>query len=504
VGVKLGGLSLRLRRVAPEAEEALMPKKFAKRSKPSGPSAKKGVGSRGAGGKGAGGSKASGKGQGGRPTKKVAKGKSSSGAAYKGKGAKGPSSSYGPPKKRVFRKRPPRPGSVPAFTAPREDGERLQKVLAAAGVASRRECEELITAGRVHVDGKIVTELGARVDLSKQTVHLDGEALTASKLVYFAINKPEGVVCTARDPAGRPRVTDLLPPSAGRVFAIGRLDMSSEGLILLTNDGELANRITHPRHGVEKLYHVQVAGMPTAEVLAEVRSGVYIDEGRVAFKHVKLKSNRKSSAILEVVLDEGRNREIRRVLARVGHKVQRLQRIAVGPVRLGEMPVGSYRELTREEVTALREATTGKHKTIVLEKRPSGPRPDRKRPPHKAASKSAAPKKDGLKKDTSKKSSDRPVEGSRRLIGVEEPKPETERPTTERAAAHRPHKHSPTGKSPGKSMGRPAGKPPIKKGVKKPGGKMFKPGGKSFNKSTGKGRSSSGGSGGGGKPKGKR
>lgn len=471
-----------------------MPKKFAKRSKPSGPSAKKGVGSKGSGGKGAGG-----KGQGGRPTKKVAKGASSSGAAYKGKGAKGPSSSYGPPKKRVFRKRPPRPGSVPAFTAPREDGERLQKVLAAAGVASRRECEELITAGRVHVDGKIVTELGARVDLSMQTVHLDGEALTASKLVYFAINKPEGVVCTARDPAGRPRVTDLLPPSAGRVFAIGRLDMSSEGLILLTNDGELANRITHPRHGVEKLYHVQVAGMPSAEVLAEVRSGVYIDEGRVAFKHVKLKSNRKSSAILEVVLDEGRNREIRRVLARVGHKVQRLQRIAVGPVRLGEMPIGSYRELTREEVTALREATTGKHKTIVLEKRPSGPRPDRKQPPHKAASKSAAPKKDALKKDASKKSSDRPAAGSRRLIGVEEPKPETERPATERPAAHRPHKHSPAGKSAGKSTGRPAGKPPIKKGVKKPGGKMFKPGGKSFNKATGKGGSS-----GRGKPKGKR
>lgn len=474
-----------------------MPKKFAKRSKPSGPSAKKGVGSK-AGGKGAGGSKAGGKGQGGRPTKKVAKGKSSAGAAYKGKGATGPSSSYGPPKKRVFRKRPPRPGSVPAFTGPREDGERLQKVLAAAGVASRRECEELITAGRVHVDGKIVTELGARVDLSKQTVHLDGEALTASKLVYFAINKPEGVVCTARDPAGRPRVTDLLPPSVGRVFAIGRLDMSSEGLILLTNDGELANRITHPRHGVEKLYHVQVAGMPTAEVLAEVRSGVYIDEGRVAFKHVKLKSNRKSSAILEVVLDEGRNREIRRVLARVGHKVQRLQRIAVGPVRLGEMPVGSYRELTREEVTALREATTGKHKTIVLEKRPSGPRPDRKRPPHKEASKSAVPKK-----DASKKSSERPAAGSRRLIGVEEPKPETERPATERPAAHRPHKHRPagpsTGKGAGKSTGRATGKPPIKKGVKKPGGKMFKPGGKSFNKATGKGGSS-----GRGKPKGKR
>lgn len=437
-----------------------MPKKFVKRTKPSGPKAKQGTGGKGQGGKGQ-----AGKGQAGRPTKKGSKKKGPAGAG-----------AYGPPKKRVFRKRPPRPGSTPAYAGPREDGERLQKVLAAAGVASRRECEELITAGRVHVDGKIVIELGARVDLSKQTVHLDGEALTASKLVYFALNKPTGVVCTARDPAGRPRVTDLLPPSVGRVFAIGRLDMSSEGLILLTNDGDLANRITHPRHGVEKLYHVQVAGMPTSEVLAEVRSGVYIDEGRVAFKNVKLKSNRKSSAILEVVLDEGRNREIRRVLARVGHKVQKLQRIAVGPVRLGEMPVGAYRELTREEVTALREATTGKHKTITLEKRPSGPRPNRKRPPHKAAP---------------KKTTDRPAEGSRRIIGVEESKPATERP--QRPAKHRPHKHSPAGKSSGRPAGKPSGKPPIKKGAKKPGGKPF-------NKSAGKGRGGSGG----GKPKGKR
>ncbi len=453
-----------------------MPKKFVKRSKPSGPSAKKGIGSK----------KASGKGQGGRPTKptkKVAKGTGVTGAGYKGKGPKGPASSYGPPKKRVFRKRPPRPGSTPAFTGPREDGERLQKVLAAAGIASRRECEELILAGRVHVDDKIVTELGVRVDLSKQSVHLDGEALTPSKPVYFAINKPTGVVCTARDPAGRPRVTDLLPPSVGRVFAIGRLDMASEGLILLTNDGELANRITHPRHGVEKLYHVQVAGMPTAEVLQEVRNGVYIDEGRVSFKNVKLKSTRKSSAILEVVLDEGRNREIRRVLARVGHKVQKLQRIAVGPVRLGEMPVGAYRELTREEVTALREATTGKHKTITEDKRTSGPRPNRKRPPHKAAPKTA----------TAKNRAERPAkEGARRVIGDDESKPATERPATKRPAKHRPHKHSPAGKSGGKSGGKPAGKPPIKKGVKKPGAKTF-------NKSAGKGRGGSG-----GKPRGKR
>ena len=139
-------------------------------------------------------------------------------------------------------------------------GERLQKVLAAAGVASRRESEQLILEGRVEVDGQMVTELGTRVDRRHQEIFVDGEPLPRPKLVYFAVNKPEGVVCTANDPSGRPRITDLLPPDMGRVFNVGRLDMSSEGLILMTNDGELANELTHPRHGVQKIYDVQVAG----------------------------------------------------------------------------------------------------------------------------------------------------------------------------------------------------------------------------------------------------
>jgi hypothetical protein len=149
-------------------------------------------------------------------------------------------------------------------------GERLQKVLAAAGVASRRECEELITEGRVDVDGVTVTELGAKVDRSRQVIKVDGEPLPSPKLVYYAVNKPTGVVTTARDPSGRPRVIDLLPPSVGRVFPVGRLDMESEGLILLTNDGELANRLTHPQYGVEKTYEVQVAGLMDADVLSQL------------------------------------------------------------------------------------------------------------------------------------------------------------------------------------------------------------------------------------------
>ncbi len=174
--------------------------------------------------------------------------------------------------------------------------------------------------------------------------------------MYFAVNKPEGVVSTSRDPAGRPRVIDLLPPNAPRVFAVGRLDITSEGLILVTNDGELANGLTHPRHGVEKIYQVQVAGQVEREVLAQLNRGIHLAEGFAHVKHVRMKSRRKRSTMLEMVLDEGRNREIRRLLARVGHKVQHLKRIAVGPVRLGELPTGAVRPLTKKEVDALQHA----------------------------------------------------------------------------------------------------------------------------------------------------
>ena len=195
---------------------------------------------------------------------------------------------------------------------------------------------------------------------------------------------------------------DLLPPDVGRVYNVGRLDMASEGLILVTNDGELANRLTHPRHGVEKLYQVQVAGLPDEETLERVRRGVYLDEGRVAFRNIRLKSRRKGSTLLEVTLDEGRNREIRRVLARVGHKVQQLRRVAVGPVRLGELPPGGYRPLMREEVRALRES----RETKASE---SGSKPRRR---------TARPKTTATESGTGR--SDRAKSGAkRRVIGGE-------------------------------------------------------------------------------------
>ncbi len=392
---------------------------------------------------------------GGRGAKKKTVGKP--GARKKGPG-------HGAAPKRTPRKRRPGKGG-PARIAPEDAGERLQKVLAAAGIASRRECEELIVEGRVKVDGKIVSELGARVDAATQDIQVDGEPLKQPRRVYFAVNKPEGVVCTANDPSGRQRVTDLLPPNVGRVFNVGRLDMSSEGLILLTNDGELANRLTHPRHGVEKLYHVVVAGSPAAETLAEVRKGVYLDEGRVAFANVKIKTRRKASTVLEVMLDEGRNREIRRVLARVGHKVQKLQRIAVGPVRLGEMPAGAYRPLTRDEVNALRSATTEK-------------KADTKKPQAKASEPKSEPKRIRPPRKPAVEKTARPA-GGRRIIGAEaEPESKPAKAAKPRATTrHKPAKSKPaqgkaksgkpaTGKAGrGKpTKGKPAGRPSASKG----------------------------------------
>ena len=256
----------------------------------------------------------------------------------------------------------------PKPKAAQADGpQRLQKVLAAAGLGSRRQCEELITTGRVEVDRRVVTELGTKVEPAGQQICVDGVLLPRAKLIYYAVNKPAGVLCTNRDPSGRPRVVDLVPNQHARLFTIGRLDLHSEGLILVTNDGELANRLTHPRYGVGKTYRVLVAGRPTRDVLAKLRQGVRLAEGVARAESVRIKSQRKDSTLLEMVLREGKNREVRRVLAQVGHKVERLTRIAVGPVRLGELPVGASRRLSSEEVASLRReakvALRGSNKT---------------------------------------------------------------------------------------------------------------------------------------------
>ena len=253
--------------------------------------------------------------------------------------------------------RPGRPGTRPppgGRPTPADDGkERLQKVLAAAGLGSRRACEELITAGRVEVDRTVVSELGARVDPRSQEIRVDGERLPDPKRVVYLLNKPVGTVTTNFDPAGRPRVVDLVPGDR-RLFAVGRLDRMSEGLILVTNDGDLANLLAHPRYGVEKKYLVQVAGVPSAELLAKLHQGVRLAEGEVHAKRVSIRSQHKQSAVLEMVLDEGKNREIRRMMARLGHKVHQLKRVAVGGLSLGNLLPGQWRQLAWSEVEALR------------------------------------------------------------------------------------------------------------------------------------------------------
>jgi len=253
--------------------------------------------------------------------------------------------------------------------------ERLQKVLAAAGLASRRHCEEYILDGRVTVDGKVVSTLGIKVDPETQKVCVDGERIKMERRQYFLVNKPTGIICTNADPNGRTRVVDLLPPWKGRLFTVGRLDEGSEGLLLVTNDGDLAHRLAHPKFQVERVYRALVAGIPKDEVLNQLRQGLYFTEGKFRVRDVrKIKSSLKST-ILELVLTEGQNREIRRLLARVGHKVMKLKRVAFGPLRLGELMTGAYRPLTPVELKVLQQFATTDPTRRMAAKRPSTGRP---------------------------------------------------------------------------------------------------------------------------------
>jgi 23S rRNA pseudouridine2605 synthase len=263
---------------------------------------------------------------------------------------------------------PAKPHAPVAETGP----QRLQKVLAAAGIGSRRKCEELIQEGRVEVDRKVITELGTRVDPLEHEIRVDGSALARPKLLHYVVYKPVNVVSTNYDPSGRPRVIDLVP-DGHRLFTIGRLDLSSEGLILVTNDGELTNLLAHPRYGVEKTYHVLVAGEADRDVLTKLRKGVHLAEGYAHALRASIKSRHKQSTLLEIVLDEGRNREIRRLLARLGHKVLRLKRVALGPLRLADMKPGEVRPLRRDELEKLRKAAlTKKDKGRRMKDEPAG------------------------------------------------------------------------------------------------------------------------------------
>jgi 23S rRNA pseudouridine2605 synthase len=243
--------------------------------------------------------------------------------------------------------------------ARRNEGERLQKLLARAGFGSRRSSEALIAAGRVVVDGEVAT-LGTRADPAHARITVDGvPAVVDSSRVYWLLNKPAGCVTTAHDPQGRPTVVDLVPAEP-RTFPVGRLDLDTEGLLLLTNDGELAQLLTHPRHGVEKTYLAEVDGVPTDRTLRALCRGVELDDGPARAQRARLVQRaRDGGSAVEIVLREGRNRIVRRMCAQVGHPVRRLVRTRIGPLFDPKLPPGATRPLTPDEVRALYTAALG-------------------------------------------------------------------------------------------------------------------------------------------------
>jgi 23S rRNA pseudouridine2605 synthase len=238
-------------------------------------------------------------------------------------------------------------------TAEPAERQRLQKVLAAAGVASRRNCEALIAEGRVTVDGRRAT-LGDKVDPATAVIHVDGErVVTDRSRVYLALNKPRGVVSTMDDERGRAALVDYLPNLAQRIYHVGRLDADSEGLLLLTNDGELAHRLMHPAYGVPKTYLCQVPGPVPRGLGRRLRAGVDLEDGPVRVDSFRVVDAVGRDALVEVTLHEGRKHIVRRLLAEVGHPVSRLVRTAIGPVKLGELRPGRTRRLTSTETAAL-------------------------------------------------------------------------------------------------------------------------------------------------------
>ncbi len=234
--------------------------------------------------------------------------------------------------------------------------QRLQKVLAAAGVDSRRNCEELILSGIVRVNRKIVDKLPAFVDPQQDVITVDGKTIRPAQKVYFLLNKPKGVVCTSNDPQGRKTAIDLIQ-TRERIFCVGRLDTETTGIIILTNDSELANRLAHPRYGLSKTYVVGVRGQITGEQVEKIKKGIWLSEGKTGPASVKILRRGHTESLIEVTIGQGLNRQVRRMLAKVGLPVKTLARTRIGKIDARGLGVGKFRLLTRAEVAYLEKTT---------------------------------------------------------------------------------------------------------------------------------------------------
>lgn len=251
--------------------------------------------------------------------------------------------------------------------------ERLQKILAAAGVSSRRKCEQLILDGLVCVNGKVSDELPAFADTQKDTITVNGRRIRHRPKVYFLLNKPRGVICTNSDPQGRKKAVDIVA-APERIFTVGRLDADSSGLIILTNDNELTNKLTHPKYAVSKTYVVRVGGFADAESVEKLKKGIWLAEGKTSRAAVKILKRGRNESLIELTIRQGLNRQIRRMLARTDLKVKSLKRTKIGKINLRGLAVGKFRRLKKTEVAYLKKITEsafsqrGRHSALHLKK----------------------------------------------------------------------------------------------------------------------------------------
>lgn len=242
--------------------------------------------------------------------------------------------------------------------------ERLQKILAQAGVASRRKCEELILAGAVEVNGEKVTTLGTKADANVDAITVNGKPIRSEKKIYVMLNKPKGVITSAKDPQGRKVVSDFLPGIKERVYPVGRLDYDTEGLLLLTNDGEFANLLTHPKHHVPKTYYATVKGVPHGSALEKLQQGIMLEDGMTAPANIEYQdvNMEAKEATISITIHEGRNRQVRRMFEAIGHKVIKLKRVRFGGIVLEGLPRGKFRHLTEYEIKDLLQEARKSHK----------------------------------------------------------------------------------------------------------------------------------------------